>query len=91
MYSRQLNTIKTGMANAQAGFIGSSQVVTLVHIDQKINETEYKQIYTQYCLNHTIILSKLIVNKNKCYVERNDDCHNSCFETFRMHIRHCKY
>ncbi|CAI3960416.1 unnamed protein product [Commensalibacter communis] len=85
MYSRQLNTIETGMANAHAGFMGSSQVVTLVHIDQKINETECKQIFTQYCLNHPILLSKLIVNENKWYVKRNNDCHNPCFETFRMH------
>ncbi|MDI2090901.1 hypothetical protein [Commensalibacter oyaizuii] len=84
MYSRHLNTVETGMANAHASFMGSSQVVTLIYIDHKIDETECQRIFTQYCLDNPILLSKLIVNGDKWYVKRDKTLHNPSFNTFRM-------
>lgn len=70
MYFRYLNTIETVMANSHAMYVGTSQTVTLLHLDKKISTQLLQQTFEQYCEANPILLAKLTIQNKKWCLQK---------------------
>lgn len=82
MSRRPLNTIETFMANAHATGMGTSQVVTLFHVEPAVDAGRLHYEFLAYCREHSVLGARIVPYDGRWYLEFDGSRNEPRFEKF---------
>lgn len=82
MSRRPLNTIETFMANAHATGMGTSQVVTLFHVEPAVDAGRLHYEFLAYCRAHAVLASRIVPSDGRWCLEFDGNQKEPRFEKF---------